>query len=259
MKTFSFSRKLSTLAVAAAVSLSPMMLPTAAQADLSGNIGVHSKYLLRGIGVENDATAVQGGIDYSHDSGFYAGWWGSNLGYTYDRNVGMEDGDGFENDFYAGFAGGADDGFNYKVGLIQYYYISVDDSDLTEFLASVGYGPVSLQAQYLLNDGWWGNDGDIYWTLNYSADLPSDFSLGASLGWYTYDDSDNSKLCYPAGAGCGATTEDSGFRHLNLTLSHPIAETGADMYVQYTVAGEDRGGNDYDNKVVFGLTYGFDI
>jgi uncharacterized protein (TIGR02001 family) len=62
--------------------------PLTAQAELAGNIGVHSKYLLRGIGLENDNTAVQGGIDYTHESGFYAGWWGSNLGYSYNTNTG---------------------------------------------------------------------------------------------------------------------------------------------------------------------------
>lgn len=238
---------LTTLSLAVALAL-PM---ASAHADLAGNIGVHSKYLLRGIGLENDNTAVQGGVDYTHESGFYAGWWGSNLGYTYEANSGVSVGDGFENDLYAGFAGKAGE-MSYKAGLIQYVYVDVDDSDLTEFLGNVGYGPVSLQMQYLLNDGWWGNAGDIYWTANYTAALPSDFTFGASLGYYTYDDSD------PAEFGV-VTTSDSGFRHLNLTMSHPMGKTGANMYVQYTVAGEDRLGQEYPDKVVFGLTYGFGL
>lgn len=255
MNSKTTSLALRTLGLAVALSA-----PVAAvQAELAGNIGIHSEYLLRGIGMENDDTAVQGGLDYSHDSGFYAGWWGSNLGYSYDSTTGLDpDGNGFENDFYAGFAGSAG-GLSYKLGLIQYVYMDVDDSDLTEFLANVGYGPFSIQMQYLLNDGVWGNAGDIYWTANYSTELPKDFSFGASLGYYTYDDDDNAELCGGV-AGCGITTSDSGFRHLNLTLSHPIGATGANMYVQYTLAGEDRTGNDdYDNQVVMGLTYGFDI
>jgi hypothetical protein len=32
------------------------------------------------------------------------------------------------------------------------------------------------------------------------------------------------------------------------------------MYVQYTNAGENRAGNDdFDDKIVMGLTYGFDL
>ena len=255
------------LALAVSLSSVTAFAPSAAQAEssASGNIGVHSEYLLRGIGRENDDTAVQGGFDYSHDSGFYAGYWGSNLGYSYDKNsaTGADPGgQGFENDLYAGFAGAAGD-LSYKLGLIQYYYINVDDSDLTEFLANVGYAGFTLQAQYLLNDGAWGNSGDIYWTLGYSLPLPNDFTLAASLGYYTYDDDDNSDLFVTDFDGDGVLTEtDSEYRHLNLTLSHPIADTGANMYVQYTNAGEDRTGNqggDYDDRVIFGVTYGFDL
>lgn len=255
----------SPLALAISLSSATAFAPTAAQAESSatGNIGVHSMYLLRGIGEENDDTAVQGGLDYVHDSGFYVGWWGSNLGYAYSNTSGVDlDENGFENDFYGGYAGTAGD-ISYKLGLIQYYYIDVDDSDLTEFLANVGYAGFTLQAQYLLNDGWWGNDGDTYLTLGYSLPLPNDFTLGASLGWYLYDDATNPEMCGTdplTGAALNCTTSDDGYRHLNLTLSHPIASTGANMYVQYTDAGEDRTGNDdYDDKVVFGVTYGFDL
>lgn len=257
--------KVSPIALAVSLASATTFAPIVAQAETtaSGNIGVHSMYLLRGIGRENDNTAVQGGLDYNHDSGLYLGWWGSNLGYSYDKNVGTDPGgNGFENDFYGGYAGSAGD-ISYKLGLIQYYYINVDDSDLTEVLANVGYAGASLQMQYLANDGWWGNSGDIYWTAGYSFALPSNFTLGASLGWYTYNDSTNADMCGTdpvTGAALDCTTSDSGYRHLNLTLSHPIADTGASMYVQYTNAGEDRTGNDnYDDKVVFGVTYGFGL
>lgn len=261
--------------VAAAVSLAAAtaFAPMSAQAEWSGNIGVHSKYLLRGIFDENDSTAIQGGVDYSEGM-FYAGWWFSNLGYNYDKSLvagadgllntaddasGVTDAEGFENDFYLGMAGETAGGLAWDVGLIQYVYMDVDDSDLTELTASLGMAGFSVGMQYLLSDGWWGNQGDIYWKLGYNTDLPSDFNLDVMLGYYTYDDSDNSDLCFPAGSSCGATTEDSGYRHLNLTVSHPVGSTGADAYVQFTHAGEDRGGNDYENSVVAGITYGFDL
>jgi hypothetical protein len=46
---------------------------------------------------------------------------------------------------------------------------------------------------------------------------------------------------------------------LNITFSHAVGATGAEAYVQYTVAGEDRSGTDYDDTIVMGLTYGFDL
>lgn len=245
--------KASPLALAVSLAGATAFAPTAANAELSGNIGVHSKYLLRGIFEENDDTAVQGGLDYSNESGFYAGWWASNLGYTYDAgSTGVDVTErGMENDFYAGFSGEMG-GIGYSVGLIQYLYLNVDDSDLTELTATLSMGGGYVGFQYLLNDGWWGNAGDVYWKAGYAFDLPKDFGLAFDLGYYTYDDDDNSELG-------GVTLDDSGFRHFNITLSHPVGNTGADMYVQYTVAGEDRAGQEYDDSMVLGLTYGFDI
>ncbi len=231
--------------------------------ETTGNIGVYSKYILRGIAAENDNTAVQGGVDIGFDNGFYLGWWASNLGYNYNKD--NPDGDanvspapyttnGFENDFYGGYTGSVGSWFGYTAGLIQYYYVNVDDSNLTELLLAADFKYVALQAQYLLTNGWWGNSGDIYWTLNGDYDLPRDFNLGFSLGYYTYDkdDAGNSKADF-------ITTQSSAFRHLNITASHPVGNTGANVGLTYIIAGEDRSGVSYDNTMVLDLTYDFDI
>jgi len=256
----SLTKKLIPLAVSAAIATPMLMTATSAQAELSGNIGVHSKYLLRGIGEENTGAAVQGGLDYSEGM-FYGGWWASSLSYTYENPANDKtDKTGFENNLYGGVIGEIG-GVSWDVGLIQYLYVNVDDSDLTELKVAVGLGDFTGQMQYLLNDGLWGNAGDIYWTLGYETEIPKGFTLGASLGYYTYDDDDNSELCIGAGlaAGCDVTTKKSNFRHLNLTLSHPVGNTGADMYVQYTKAGKDRSNVKHDDSMVLGITYGFDI
>ncbi|VAW88059.1 hypothetical protein MNBD_GAMMA17-1177 [hydrothermal vent metagenome] len=252
-----FSKKLSALAVASALSVPAVMVAAPAQAELSGNIGVVSQYVLRGIGQENDRAAIQGGIDYANDSGFYLGWWGSSLGYNYNApGSDAYTAQGFENDIYGGFAGSVG-GIDYNIGLLQYYYLNVDDSDLTELVLGAGYGPFSAQAQYLLNDGLWGNAGDTYWTFNYGTDLPSDFTLDVSLGYYTYNDDDagNDK----GGPDWIATTESSAFRHLNFTLSHPIGDTGADMGITYIIAGDNRGGVSTDDTMTMNISYGFGL
>lgn len=239
--------------LALAIALATSALPFAAHAGSTGNIGVVSSYVLRGLQTENHGAALQGGYDYSHDSGLYLGWWGSSLDYKVNSDDPAAT-RGFENDFYGGFAGSAGP-LSYKIGLIQYYYVNVDDSNLTEALVNVGFGPVNAQAQYLLTDGAWGNSGDIYWTLNFAQDLPADFKFAASLGWYTYNDDDNDKL----GCGTDCTQTTSAFRHLNLTLTHPIGKTGADMSLTYIFAGKDRTDTRYDDSMVFGISYGFDI
>jgi len=236
----------------------PMLTAQAAN-SFTGNIGVFSKYILRGItnSPQNDNAVLQGGFDYAGDNGLYAGYWGSTLGYCYDR-AGTCTSNGFENDLYAGWGGKSGD-ISYSLGLIQYYYMNVADSNLTEFNPALGFGPVTLGAKYLLADGLWGNKGDTYWTASYSADLPSNFKFGAVLGYYTYKKGDNEKMCYPKPAGCGATKESSAFRHVDFTLSHPIAKSGADMSLTYTLGGKDRSGNKQKDALWFGVKYGFDL
>lgn len=256
----SLVKKLIPLAVSTAMAAPMLMAVSSAQADLTGNVGVHSKYLLRGISEENTGAALQGGVDYSEGL-FYAGWWGSSLSYNYENpGNGKTNKTGFENNLYGGVTGEIS-GISWDVGLIQYLYVNVDDSDLTELKMAVGMGDFTGQMQYLLNDGFWGNAGDIYFTLGYETDIPKGFTFGASLGYYIYDDSDNADLCAGANlaAGCNLTTKKSNFRHLNLTLSHPIGDTGADMYVQYTKAGKDRSNVKHDDSMVMGITYDFDI
>src|SRR5215210_5001131 len=46
---------------------------------LTGNIGVFSQYIFRGLTQTDKDPALQGGFDYSHRSGFYVGTWASNI------------------------------------------------------------------------------------------------------------------------------------------------------------------------------------
>jgi uncharacterized protein (TIGR02001 family) len=236
--------------------------PLMANAGVSGNIGVFSDYVLRGIngpgGTEGNGPVLQGGFDYSGDNGIYAGWWGSNLGYNSYTSADLggnlpKEAGGFENDFYAGWGGSSGD-FGYSIGFVQYYYMHVADSDGLEITPSISYGPVSFGFKYSTKDVAWANKGDIYWTLGYSTSLPADFSLSATAGYYTYKKDgkyikDNNN----------PDAKSSAFRHLDISLSHPIGKTGADMSVTYTLPGKDRHGVDQKDAIVFGVKYGFDI
>jgi uncharacterized protein (TIGR02001 family) len=242
------ARKLRTLTLAFGAAIGSMAAPLTASAEVTGNIGAVSKYVLRGVtnNAENDSTAIQGGLDYSHASGLYAGYWGSNLDYGNATTV-----TGFENDFYAGYKFDAGP-LAFNLGAIYYLYTEVEDSDGLEAVLGVGMGPVTLGVKYLLDDVAWGNDGDMYVTVDYSQPLPNNFTLAASYGHYFYDDDDagNPLLAAP-------TTVDDAFRHLNLTLSHPVAKDAATMSVTYILGGEDRSGVDQKDAVVLGLSTTF--
>jgi uncharacterized protein (TIGR02001 family) len=266
MRVKSFPLRTLSLAVALSV---PMVAAHADGDSYTGNIGVFSKYILRGVTstdctspypcptAESDNAVLQGGFDYVAANGIYAGYWGSTLGYGTAGNAG----NGVENDLYAGWGGKSGD-ISYSLGLIQYYYMNVGSgADLIEFNPTIGYGPVTLGAKTLLKKGVWGNQGDTYWTASYSTDLPSNFKFGAVLGYYSYDKSANAEMCGTDsnGAALKCTTESSAFRHVDLTLAHPIAKTGADMSMTYTLAGKNRVGIDMKDTIWFGVKYGFDL
>src|SRR5512134_1234448 len=64
---------------------------------VSGNMGIFSDYRFRGISQTFQQPAIQGGIDYSHSSGFYVGNWNSNV-----SGISFVDGT-IEMDVYGGF------------------------------------------------------------------------------------------------------------------------------------------------------------
>lgn len=223
--------------------------------QISGNIAVVSSYYMRGLtnAPENDKATIQGGLDYSHASGFYAGYWGSTIGYSltdYDAERDEYTGsDTFEHDFYLGYNGSINDDWGYNLGAIYYYYYESDaDADALESVLGVNYKDLSLTAQTLWDDVNWGNTGDTYLLAAYSHPLPRDFTLNTSLGLYYYNDDASPYF---------ETTEDFGFRHLNVGLSHPLGNTGAEMSVDYVIGGYDRVDEKQKNKLVLGLSYSF--
>ncbi len=93
----------------------------ASEHTLTGNITITTDYRFRGIsqtfgGSNFWAPAIQGGVDYSHSSGFYVGNWNSNVSGNQYPN-----GSSIEMDFYGGWKQTWDD-WGLDVGTIYYYY-----------------------------------------------------------------------------------------------------------------------------------------
>lgn len=237
--------KWQTLPLAITAVLTGLVISTTAHADITGNISVVSKYVLRGItnDTESDTATLQGGFDYAHSSGVYVGYWGSGLDYA-DKGGAVT---GFENDIYGGYkmkAGPVDLNF----GAIYYVYNRVQNSDGLEAVVGVGIAGATFTAKYLTEDLAWGNQGDIYWTADYAQALPNDFKLAGSLGFYTYEDS---------GEFIPSSVESSAFRHLNFVLSHPLGKSGVDMSLTYVIGGKNRQGVDQRNALVLALSSSF--
>ena len=159
--------KVLSLALLGAVSSFSFAEEPVAEHTVSGNISVLSSYNLRGITniPENSGATLQGGLDYNHASGFYAGWWGSTLDYPLSE----EGRDAFENNFYAGYSHAVNDDLGLTIGTTYYYYYESDvNSDGFELLLGMSYKDLGVTAQTLLEDTTWGNAGDTYLKATYS-------------------------------------------------------------------------------------------
>ena len=139
-----------TLHMLSAAILSVAAMPAVAQETdppkpitVSGSVGLVSDYRFRGVSQSDEEMAVQGGITVTHESGLYAGVWGSNL-----AGWGTFGGSNMELDLIGGYkmplAGGTLD-----MGVTWYMYPG--GADLTDFAEpyvklSGTAGPVNLLA-----------------------------------------------------------------------------------------------------------------
>jgi uncharacterized protein (TIGR02001 family) len=101
----------------------------------TGNVGLFSQYVFRGISQTNEDIALQGGFDYSHASGFYIGTWASSSSWLSDsESITGYRSSSLETNTYGGFRGNirATD-FSYDIGLLQYILAAghPDSSTLT--------------------------------------------------------------------------------------------------------------------------------
>jgi len=162
--------------------------------SLSANVGLYSNYVFRGISQTGGDPAIQGGFDYGHSSGFYAGTWASNVGWIEDFQ-GYDSGN-MEIDFYGGFRGGiGDSGFSFDVGAIQYMFPGerggAVDADTTEIYGAMGWKWFTVKYSYYLSDevfGFADADGSDY--IDISGSLPlgeSGLTLGAHWGTFGFD------------------------------------------------------------------------
>ncbi|HEY7239123.1 MAG TPA: TorF family putative porin [Burkholderiales bacterium] len=162
----------------------PAAAPPTPEHTLTANIGLFSEYIFRGISQTGGKPAVQGGFDYAHSSGFYAGTWASNISWLED--FGAYNRSSLEWDLYGGYKNtfpGQDD-WSYDVGLYYYYYPghkneNVSSANTLELYGAVGWKWVSLKASYTLSDNYFGtrptgekSQGSWYWDLSGTYPVP---------------------------------------------------------------------------------------
>lgn len=167
-------------AVAAAFALLPMLAAGQAPAasPVTGNISLVSDYRFRGLTQTFEEPALQGGFDYAHPSGFYAGNWNSSISDTFFA------GSPLEMDFYAGYKPTFGD-ITLDLGILYYYYPGSNAPapisgriDNTELYAGATWKWLSAKYFHAVSDFFGVPDtkGSNY------IDLTASFTFGAGWG-----------------------------------------------------------------------------
>lgn len=164
---------------------------------LSGNVSFATDYMFRGYTQTNQHPAIQGGVDWAHDSGLYFGAWGSNLDWA----------GGVELDLYGGYTWEIG-GISYDFGAVYFLYPDEDDCtldsggdcewDYLEIVLGGSYqaGLMGLSFGALFSPDYWGESGaggGDSWHFWAGAELPlelngpHDLTLSANVGFTRSD------------------------------------------------------------------------
>jgi uncharacterized protein (TIGR02001 family) len=196
-----------------ALSLAALSVPALAQGKkpepeytISGNFGLTSDYRFRGISQSDKKPAIQGGIDFAHKSGLYAGNWNSSV-----SDFASPRGSGIEMDFYGGYKAEVM-GIGLDLGTIYYYYPGAQTGaanfknpvNTHEVYIGLGWGPLSLKTSYTLSDRYFGlgkdadttlqrsanssAKGTLYYDLSFSKEVAPSLTLKAHAGFLDLND-----------------------------------------------------------------------
>jgi len=191
-----------------ALALTSLTLPALAQQKapepdytISGNFGLVSDYRFRGMSQSDKKPAVQGGIDFAHQSGFSLGNWNSSV-----SDWAAPYGSGIEMDVYGGFKKEIA-GIAFDVGAIYYYYpdakfvntpSGLNHVNTREIFLGAGYGPVTLKISRTISERYFGlgkggettlhksstssSKGTMYYNLTFSREIADKTTLKVHAG-----------------------------------------------------------------------------
>lgn len=232
---------------------------------VTANVGFVTNYLYRGISQTGTKPAIQGGFDYAHASGLYAGVWGSNISWISDG--GFAANASLELDTYFGFKNSFATDFSYDVGFLRYNYpgqyapLSAPwaKADTNEIYGLIGWKWLTAKYSYSLGDTFGVSDAKGTSYIDLSASYPvadTGVTLGAHYGKQKYKGS-SADMLVAGGADPSysdyklSVTKDFSGYVVGLAYSSTNANKGAGQY--YYVANNDLG----KGTAVLSLTHSF--
>ena len=183
----------------------PALAQTPAPADASapppftitGNFGIYSQYVFRGLTQTDRKPAFQGGFDVAHASGFYAGTWGSNISWLRDAGV-VTHGGSVEWDFYGGYKYAVNEDVGLDAGVLYYYYpgsyvAGATNPDTTELYVAGSWKWLSLKYSHAVSNTFGVADSRNSHYVDLSANYPitGQVALNAHVGRQTFAGDNN--------------------------------------------------------------------
>lgn len=196
----------SAIAVTAALSMSAVVQaqtpapaaevkPPADPYTITGNFGIYSQYVFRGLTQTDGKPAFQGGFDFTHTNGWYAGTWGSNISWIHDQGSASpcDHGCSLEWDLYGGYRYAINDDWGTDVGVLYYFYPGsylpgAIKPNTTEVYASIAWKWLSLKFSDSLTNTFGVSDAKGTYYLDLSANYPINdvLTLNAHVGTQQY-------------------------------------------------------------------------
>ncbi len=214
-----------------------------AHAEITANLQATTDYVFRGVSLNDNGPAFQGGIDWSNDH-FYLGTWGSTVV------------DGIEVDVYAGWTPTTGP-VSWDLGVITYNYPGAHDDPDAEFDYYELKAAASMDvmehvnvgaALYYSPDNYGGTGEATYWEINGTYTLNDALNFTAAFGNQEIEDPDGPGPITSSDSyntwNIGATYSWYGF-DLDLRYHDTDIEAGSDIEA-YTY-----GPSSYDAGVTF--------
>jgi len=208
------------------------LVSTAARSEVTSTVSIVSDYSFRGITQTARDPAFQASLDWSGESGLYAGLWGSNIDFgsyfpedamdpeleeSIDLNV--------ELDIILGYANSFTENLGYDVGAVYYKYLGggndgVNDFDYPEIYAGLSYtvasGALSPKVWYTWDSS---NSGLSAWYVELNFDYPLPAELGLILH-YGYSSGDYWDSEYDGGYSDFAVGLGRSFGHFDFEVKY---------------------------------------
>lgn len=228
---------------------------SSAMAGTTGNAAAVTEYMFRGV-EQSSGAALQGGLDYAHDSGFYIGTWVSNTSFAAPApNPATVT---YETDVYGGWTTKVG-GLGLDFGAIYYYYRDATELNTLEAYIGASFGVVSAKAYYTTEYfGTVDATGDevegLYVTASAALPLSDTLTLTPQVG---FSSGDGPEIFF--GNAPGTTTPDGEYLDYSLTLTKSLDNGFSFSFAAIGTTLDTTLFASDNEKIVLGLKKTFDL